>query len=96
MVVLDIRREETWAVACRLRCETNELLELSHIGIVFDGCYTLDGLGTIRNRRHYFVGMADVWILDVLVLQVNSVGETFDARTLDMEIVDAIPAVTTS
>jgi hypothetical protein len=38
-----------------------------HIGIIFGGCHTLDGLGRIRNCRHYFVGMADLWICDVLV-----------------------------
>ena len=54
MVAVDIRCEEVRVIARRLRRETNELLELSHIGIIFGGCHALDGLGTIRNRCHDF------------------------------------------
>ena len=90
MVAFDIRREKARVIARRLRRETNELLELSHIGIIFNGCHALDGLGTIRNRCHDFVGMTNFRIRDVLVMQVHSVGETFASRALDMAIVDAI------
>ena len=90
MVAFDIRCEEAWVIRCRLRRETNELLELSHIWIIFGGCHALDGLGTIRNRCHDFVGMTNVWIRDGLVMQVHSVSETFASRALDMAIVYAI------
>ena len=90
MVAFDIRCEKARVIARRLRCETNELLDLSHIGIIFGCCHALDGLGTIRNRCHDFVGMTNLWIRDGLVMQVHSVGETFDSRALDMAIVYAI------
>ena len=90
MVAFDIRCEEVWVIVRRLRCETNELLELSHIGIIFGGCHSLDGLGTIRNRCHDFFGMTNLWIRDVLVMQVNSIGESLASSALDMEIVYAI------
>ena len=77
-------------IARRLRRDTNKLLELSHIGIIVGGCHALDCLGTIRNRCHDFVGMTNLWIRDVLVMQVESISETFASRTLDMAIVDAI------
>ena len=90
MVAVNIRCEEAWVIARRLRLETNKLLELSHIGIIFGGCHALDGLGTIRNRCHDFIGMTNLWIRDVLVMQVNSVGESLASRSLDMAIVYAI------
>ena len=90
MVAFGIRCKKARVIARRLRRETNELLELSHIGIIFGGCHVLDGLGTIRNRCHDFVGMTNLWIRDVLVMQVNSIGETFASRALDMAIVDVI------
>ena len=90
MVAFGIRREKARVIARRLRRETNELLELSHIGIIFSGCHALDGLGTIQNRCHDFIGMTNFRIRDVLVMQVNSIGETFAACALDMAIVDAI------
>ena len=42
MVAVDIRCEEAWVIARRLCRETNELLELPHIGIIFGGCHALD------------------------------------------------------
>ena len=90
MVVFDIRCEEAWVIARRLHRDTNELLELSHIWIIFGGCHALDGLGTIRNRCHDFGGMTNLWIRDVLVMQVNSIGESIASRALDMAIVYAI------
>ena len=74
MVIVDIRCEEAWVVACRLSRDTNKLLEMSHIGIIFGGCHALDGLGTIRNRCHDFVGMTNLLSRDVLVMQVHSIG----------------------
>ena len=90
MFAFDIRCEEAWVIARRLRCETNELLELSHIWIIFGGVHALDGLGTIRNLCHDFVVMTNLWIRDGLVMQVHSVSETFASRALDMAIVDTI------
>ena len=90
MVAVDIICEEARVIARRLRRETNELLELSHIGIIFGGCHALDGLGTIRNRCHQIFGMTNMWIRDGLVMQVHSVVETFSSRALDMAIVYAI------
>ena len=90
MVAFDIRCEEAWVIARRLRPETNELLELSHIWIILGGWHALDGLGTIRNRCHDFVGMTNLWIRDGLVMQVHSVGETFASRAFDMAIVYTI------
>ena len=90
MVAVDIRCEEVRVIARRLRRETNELLELSHIGIIFGCCHALDGLGTIRNRCHDFVGMTNLWIRYVLVMQVNSIGESLAPRALDMAIVHTI------
>ena len=90
MVAVDIRCEEVRVIARRLRCEMNEVLELSHIGIIFGGCPALDGLGPIRNRCHDFIGMTNLWIRDVLVMQVKSIGELLASRALDMEIVYAI------
>ena len=90
MVAFDIRREKARVIARRLRRDTNDLLELSHFGIIFGGCHALDGLGTIRNRCHNFVGMTNLWICDGLVMQVHSVGETFASCALDMAIVYAI------
>ena len=90
MVDFNIRCEEAWVIARRLRRETNELLELPHIWIIFGGCHALDGLGTIRNRYHDFVGMTNLWIRDVLVIQVSSIGELITSRTLDMAIVYTI------
>ena len=90
MVAYDIRCEEAWVIARRLRRETNELLELSYIGIIFGGCHALDGLGTIRNCCHDFVGITNLWIRDVLVMQVNSICESLASHALDMAIVYAI------
>ena len=90
MVTGDIRCEEAWVVACRLSSETNKLLELSHIGVIFGGCHACDCLGTIRNRCHDFVGMTNLWIRDVLVMQVHSIGESLASCALDMAIVDTI------
>ena len=90
MVAVDICCEEARVIARRLRRETNELLDMSHIRIIFGGCHALDGLGTIRNRCHDFVGMTNLWIRDVLVMQVNSIGESLASRALDMAIVYAI------
>ena len=90
MVAFDIRREKAWVIARCLRRETNELLELSHIGIIFSGGHALDCLGTVRNRCHDFIGMTNFRIRDVLVMQVNGIGETFASRALDMAIVDVI------
>ena len=90
MVTVDIRREKARVIARRLSRETNELLELSHIGIIFSGCHALDGLGIIRNRCHDFVGMTNFRIRDVLVMQVHSVGESLASCALDMAIVYAI------
>ena len=90
MVAFDIRREKARVIARRLRRETNELLELSHIGIIFGCCHALDCLGTIRNRCHDFVSMTNLWIHYVLVMQVNSIGESLALRALDMAIVYAI------
>ena len=90
MVTVDIRCEEAWVVACRLSRDTNKLLDLSHIGIIFGGCHAFDCLGTIQNRCHDFVGMTNLWICDVLVMQVHSIGESLASCALDMAIVDAI------
>ena len=68
MVAVNIRCEEARVIARCLRRETNELLEMSHIWIIFGGCHALDGLGTIRNRCHDFVGMTDLWIRDGRVM----------------------------
>ena len=68
MVVFNISCEETRVVACRLSRKMDELLQLTHIRIVFGCCHAFDGFGTIQNGRHDFFGMADLWIYDVLVL----------------------------
>ena len=68
MVVLNFRCEETRIVSRRLCRKTDELVQLTHVGIVVGVCHPLDGLGTIRNGRHHFFGMADLWIRDCLVL----------------------------
>ena len=90
MVAVDIRCEEVRVIARRLRRETNELLELFHIGIILGSRHALDGLGTIRNRCHDFVGMTNLGIRDVIVKQVNGIGESLASRALDMVIVYAI------
>ena len=76
MVVLNIRCAHTRIGARRLRCEADELLQLSHVGIVLGSCHTFNFLGTIRNGRHEFVGVADFGIRYVLVLEVDGIGRS--------------------
>ena len=48
------------------------------------GAHVLEGIGTIDDGRHDFIGMADCWIGDRLVLQLHSVGKTLAAGFLDI------------
>ena len=90
MVVFNIFREETRIDARRLRCESNELLQLLHVGIILGGGHTLDCLGKIRNDRHNFVSVDDFGILYVPVLEVDNIGKSFAPRCFDVAIVRAV------
>ena len=63
---------------------------MPHVGIVFGCIHTPDDLGTFRNGRHDFVGVTDFGIRDVLVLEVDGIGESFDPRCFDMAVVRVI------
>ena len=86
MVVFKIRCEETRIIARRLCRDSDELLQLTHVGIILCSCHTFDCLGTIRNGRHDFVSMADFWIHDVLVLEVYRIGKALASCIFDVAI----------
>ena len=54
------------------------------------GAHVLEGIGTIYDGRHAFIGMADCWIGDRLVLQLHSVGKTLAACILDITPASAV------
>ena len=82
--------EKTRIVTRRLCGEASELLQLPHVGIVFDCSHAFDYLGTFRNGRHSFAGVTNFGIRYVLVLEVDGVGKPFPSRCLDMAIVQAV------
>ena len=73
MVVCYIRCEETRIISRSLRRESNELLNMKHFQIALVISHALDGLGTVRNSRHYFVGVNNFWIGNIFVPEVDSI-----------------------
>ena len=66
------------------------MLQLPHVGIILSSGHTLDGLGTFRNGRHNFVRVTYFGICDVLVLEVDGIGESLDPRCFGMVIVRTV------
>ena len=63
---------------------------MPHVGIAFGYGHTLDGLGTFQNGRHDFVGVTDFRIRDVLVLEVDGIGDSFTPRCFGMAVMHEI------